>query len=108
MLCTFLWRAGNSQKHRRCKLSVEYSAGRPWRNNESRSTVFRKFTLLSVLGILGAMLGAAPVSASARSTAEPGLTQAPIKPLRRPFVTPSPTEVEFGAVDVDGSGSRQI
>jgi hypothetical protein len=72
--------------------------------------VLRRFTPLSVLALSGALFGAAPAMAQASSIGSPTalapINQAPLKP-RASFVTPSTEAMEFGAVDIHGSGQRQ-
>jgi hypothetical protein len=64
--------------------------------------VLRRFTLLSVLAFAGALFAAAPTLA--QSVLKPS---SPVKLPARLVPTPSPEEVEFGPVDVHGSGARQ-
>jgi hypothetical protein len=67
--------------------------------------VLRRFTLLSVLALSGALFGVAPALASLTLQPAP-INQAPLKP-RTTFLKPSLEEVEFGAVDIHGNGQRQ-
>jgi hypothetical protein len=63
----------------------------------------RRVTLMSVLALAGVLFGVAP------ALAQPVLSSpiAPINKLPHRTPTPSPEEVEFGAVDVHGNAQRQ-
>lgn len=67
--------------------------------------MLRRFTLLSVLALSGALFGVAPALASLTLQPAP-INQAPLKP-RVTFLKPSLEEVEFGAVDIHAGDPRQ-